>query len=170
MNNLKITIITLFAFLAIATACCKKPVPATIIGTNRVTCTINGQRLESKGGKPNDNPFLGCQTGNFISSSALGGVNYRFDFNFCLNDSQENLDIYIHDSLQVKKYSLGSNPNKVKMTGLFFTGITDNNHGGTFEITQIEDHAIIGKFSLDLAIVGSPSTAHITNGTFNLAK
>jgi hypothetical protein len=53
MNNFKTTIITLFAFIAIATACCKKPAPAptkdkyglplpTQTGANTFGCLIDG--------------------------------------------------------------------------------------------------------------------------------
>jgi hypothetical protein len=67
MNNLKITIITLFAFIAIATACCKKPTPppttdknglpfATQTGANTFGCLIDGVPCVVNGGYNN---FLG---------------------------------------------------------------------------------------------------------------
>jgi hypothetical protein len=64
MKTINIILSTTLTFLLVATACCKKPItPIVEVSTNTVTCTINGTPLTSTGGKPSDNPWLGCQTG-----------------------------------------------------------------------------------------------------------
>jgi hypothetical protein len=170
-NNIKLSFITTLVFIVIGTACCKKR--STIIediSTNTVTCIINGQNLTSTGGKPSDNALLGCQTGNYISSSALGGVNYAFDFNFCMSKYAYNMQIYINDSLKVKKYVLDNTQNRFYSYGLFYQGRTDATNTGIFEITSITDHRIVGNFNINITTLDSPFVAKITNGKFGLPR
>jgi hypothetical protein len=172
MKNKFITIIiTTIIFLACATACKKDdPIIVSEYGTNIVTCKINGQSYTSKGGKPTDNPWMGCQTGNYIYSSALGGVNYLFDFSFCIQNFQHEMQMFIVDSLKENKYILGSTFNKVHLSGAYYKGSTNNSNIGVFEITSLTEHRIMGKFNFNIHVIDSPYVANITDGVFNLAR
>jgi hypothetical protein len=174
----KITLLTTFAFVFIAVACVKKPPEAncgklpcpTAKGANVVSCYVNGVPYIAKGGKPNIGMFTGCQQGNYITSSALGGVNTTLNFYFCSSKYSDRIYLNINDSLRVGKYILNAGtPARAYLDGaLSFRGQSTAIDQGELEITTLTNKVIAGTFSFK--VKHDTGYNDVTEGNFDLAR
>jgi hypothetical protein len=174
----KIILLTTLAFVCMAVACVKNPptpncgqLPCpSATGANVVSCYVNGVPYIAKGGKPTIGMFTGCQQGNYITSSALGGVNTTLNFYFCSSKYSDRISLDIYDSLKVGIYQLNEGTfARARLEGaLTFNGYTDAANTGQLEIITLTDKVIAGKFSFKVMFGNQMNT--ITEGNFDLAR
>jgi hypothetical protein len=184
MKNIKIIAVTLFAFIAFATACRKittvpvteacgqLPCPTTI-GANVASCMINGEPFIVKG-KGKSIGMFNCTSGNTFKYGTLAG-GYTLEFFKCSDGTNKTNNIYFQFSgnPELKKYLIG----KPLFTGCslytegggFFT-ISDSTSTGEIEITYLDNSIISGKFKFVTKDYNTGKTYTCTNGNFDLSK
>jgi hypothetical protein len=179
MKTNKIIISTILLFICFAFACVKStpnttpncgdlPCP-TATGANVVSCYVNGKPYIAKGGKP-DLSLWGCQQGNHITSSALGGPNTTFSFRFCDAGYPEEIFILLGDTLRLGEYKLNS-LNRVLILGTFLYGQTDTINQGSFNITFLSSKIVAGNFNFNTSTNVAGSTVFkFTQGNFDIAR
>jgi hypothetical protein len=178
MNNLKITIITFFAFIAIATACCKKtpdcgslPCPTTS-GANVVSCLINGTPFIVKGNNPTSSMFS-CTSGTKLKNKSLG-IGYTIDISNCKDKSEEYkvLRFDVGGVLAKQKYSiseLSSTNCRIQFIGLLFNIFSDKTTIGELSITHLDSKVVSGTFNFVITDPNTNKKYTCTNGNFDLS-
>jgi hypothetical protein len=183
MKKIQIIFTTTLLFIALATACIKKPITPsdtcgalpcpTTTGANVASCMINGEPFIVKG-KGKSIGMFNCVGGNTLNYGTLAG-GYKIEFYKCPDGTNKTniLHFDIYDNFNLKEYKI-ADPLKtncrLEISGGGFSFYSDSNSIGSLSITYLDNNIISGKFNFTIKDPSTGKTYTCTDGNFDLSK